>query len=112
VEGDAMNNANGEVLSQFERSVEEYNAVLAQARIHKDQINKDRAALGVLHTRLTGMRDQVRRWRSTLWKSELRESVNLDNRTDKLLRMHETLLDSIIWKLFEFREDPNTNDQT
>jgi hypothetical protein len=109
-----MNNINGEILSQFERSVEEYNAVLAQARIHKKQISKDRAALGVLHTRLTVMRSEVAKWRSTLWKLGFREGVDLDlyNRADNLLRAHESLLDGLIWKLFEFREEkPKTDDQ-
>jgi hypothetical protein len=122
-----VNNVTAEILRQFEHSIGECNDVLTQARIYQDPIDRDRAALGVLRTRLTDMPDQVRKWRSTLWKLGLRESVNLEgspwespflagvfrtyDHDDTLLRLHETLFDDLIWKLFDFREKPNTDEE-
>jgi hypothetical protein len=122
-----VNNEIAEILSQFERSVGGCNDVLTQACKYQDPIDRDRAALGVLHTRLTDMPDQVTKWRSTLWKLGLRESVNLEgspweslflagvfrtyDHDESLLRLHETLFDDLIWKLFEFREKPNTDEE-
>jgi hypothetical protein len=95
-----------EILNQFERAVADCNIIVAQVLTHKELIAKERAALGVLRTRLVGMREQARKWGSAVWKLGWNGEMTRDvyNRAEKQINVHERLLDELIWQLWEFRE--------
>jgi hypothetical protein len=83
----------------------EYNTVLAEARVHKKRALEHRAAIEVLRTRLVSMRDAARAWDKALWNLGWRDQISAEARVnvERQVRVHSSLLDELIWQLFEFR---------
>jgi DNA repair exonuclease SbcCD ATPase subunit len=98
-----------EILSEVEKATAEYNTVLTEVRAHQEQLSKERTALGVLRTRLMSMREPLKRWDKSLWDVGWRSGVPRDARVnaERQIQAHRTLLDDLIWQLFEFREKPD-----
>lgn len=96
-----------EILSLVAQSIARYNTIAREVCYHRDQMAKERAALGALRTRLIGMRTQPNVWDERVWdigyrrefSQEVREHVKANIRT------HERALDGLIWQLFDFRDN-------
>ncbi len=95
-----------EILNQAENVMGEYGTVLAQVRIHQDGIARERAELGDLRERLVNMRGPVREWERRLWKMGYRDGVSRESllRAENQIRTFSSLLDELIWQLFDFRK--------
>lgn len=94
-----------EILSLVERSVAEYNTIVAEVRGHQERIAKARAALGPLRRRLVGMQKAVKGWDDRVWKMGYREvprDVLLT--AERQVRAQRDALDDLVWQLFDFRE--------
>lgn len=98
-----------EILVEVEKATAEYKAVLTEVHAHQEQLTKARAALGVLRTRLISMREPLKRWDKSLWDMGWRRGVPRDARVnaEHQIQAHQSLLEDLIWKLFEFREEPD-----
>ena len=97
-----------EILRQVEQATADYSTVLAEVQAHQDRIAKERAALGALRNRLISMREPLKTWDKRLWDMGWRDGVPREARanTEHQIKVHEKLLDDLIWQLFEFREKP------
>jgi hypothetical protein len=95
-----------EILALVERSVEQYNFMVAEVREHQDRIAKARAALRPLHTRLVGMRTALKGWENRVWEMWVRDVGPREVRenTKRRIAAHDRVLDDLVWELFEFRE--------
>ena len=94
------------VLDTVEKLHTEHNTILAEVRTHEEQLSKETAALGKLHTRLVAMRNSARELRDNVsgLRTEDVVSYEMKSKTAHVVYELSRSLDDSAWKLVDFRE--------
>ena len=91
---------------QVAQAVVEFNRMLAKVRKHRQSIDKRSAALADMREQFIRMRESVRQWDKLLWDMRWFDTATRDacNAAERQARTLHSLLDEVIWQLFDFRK--------